>query len=124
MKALFSRPGQDVLSIVKIFDIKASGSDFRYRRVAVHDASFLASFAKLSVNTRAHIVVSGCMVLIGSLRVDEAEDDGMSFCAEGESASDASPKEGSVVRCLLVLRMDMTETQQGRQPAPSYGNRE
>lgn len=42
------------------------------------------------------------MVSIGTavgatLRVDRAEDDGI-FCADGDSASDASPNAGSVVR--------------------------
>ena len=60
---------------------------------------------------RAHNVVSAGTVVEGKLRVDKAEDEGILFCAEGESASDASPKAGST-RCLFpwdVVRLDMKE---------------
>ena len=46
----------------------------------------------------------------GTLRMDKAEDEGILFCADGESASNASPKSGSSVRCRLareVIRFDM-----------------
>ena len=61
----------------------------------------------MATNIRAHNVVRAGTVVGGKLRVDNADDEGMFCCAEGESASDVSPKAGNSVRCLLVLRWDM-----------------
>jgi len=110
MNALFKTAGQDALSIANTLGTNASGNTLSRRRVGFHVRSCLERFTKLATNTRAHKVVSAGRVLRETFLVDNAEDEGMLFCAEGESASDASPNVGSSVRCLLppdVLRFDM-----------------
>jgi hypothetical protein len=110
MNALLRTVGQDALSIANILGTNASGNALSHRHVGIRVRSCLKRSTKLATNMRAHNVVSGGTVAGGILRMDRAEDDGILFWAEGESTSDASPKAGSPVRCLLrceVLRLDM-----------------
>ena len=100
---LFRTAGHDALSIANILGTNASGRALSRRRVGPHVRSCLERFTKLATNTRAHNVVSAGTVIGETFLVDNAEDEGMLFCAEGESASDASPNTGGPMRCLLLL---------------------
>jgi hypothetical protein len=103
MNGLFKIARHDTLSIANILGTNASGSVLSRRLVGFHVRSCLERFTKLATNTRAHNVVSAGTVIGEAFLVDNAEDEGMLFCAEGESASDASPNAGGPVRCLLLL---------------------
>jgi len=107
MNELFRTAGHDTLSIANILGTNTSGNALSRRRVGLHVRSCLDIFTKLATNTRAHNVVSAGTVLGEIFLVDNAEDEGMLFCAEGESASDASPNTGG--RCLLLLDMSNGE---------------
>lgn len=121
--ALLSTVGHVVLSIANIFGIRESGRIFNQRRVGSQTRSSFASVWIFVTNTRAHSVVRAGMLadVTGRLRRDEADDEGLLFCAEGRSDSDGAPKtEAVLLRCLLagrdVARFDIEERRQDNQP--------